>query len=188
MKHRGHYWLSRIFKYAFIIIVLFLAYAAILLAGYGIQPWDKFFATGGALLLSIVSMYFGYKIERYRHRRESEVEPFIKFMGDVGDLMEQVRRISHLPESDKRKKWSNIKQRSDVLLLALPSPTRLSRVEFVESLEVPYRHIEAILALLSQTSISEIEPESDFFQQVYNDMKKHISLVKRTLIEYEQLQ
>ena len=79
--------------FALVTFLLFIAYSALFLLSYGVKPWDKIFGLLGSALLSILNMYFGYKIERMRHRREREVRIFEDFLYQVGQLIGDLGRV-----------------------------------------------------------------------------------------------
>lgn len=184
-------WFHNIFKYAFIVIILFIAYIAIFLSSYGIQPWDKFSATGGSLLLSIISMYFGYKIERQRHRRENVVSEFLNFIRDIEKLMEQVNRIPFLISQNSNNKetgrvWREIQLKNKTLLDNLPPLGDISDITIRNVLEEHWIDIKALLEVLNQAAIENINTNE--IAGIYSDMERKLSLFKQMLINYEQAQ
>lgn len=185
-------WFHNIFKYAFIVVILFLAYVAVFFSSYGVPPWDKFSATIGTLLLSIISMYFGYKIERQRNRRENEVRKFEDFVIEVGDLMEKVSRVdllrSRQDDRELKRVWREIQCKDQELVDHLPSLFRISDPVTREALEDPWNDIKALLEVLNQITTETISKDTTTAMRISADMNEKLSLFRLKLINYEQTQ
>ena len=117
-------------RFSFFILVLAISIIMIFLSqdldSAGLKSWSNFFTTIGTLLLSIINMYFGYKIEHQRQQRRNDTKEIEESLGKVSDSLYQIRILQKLPSvNDRDCQFYKIQNETKSILQDMPSPKRI---------------------------------------------------------------
>lgn len=170
----------------FMLTALVFIYSAQVFQDQNLKGWANVFTTVGSVMLSMVNLYIGSRLQQARERknerrqiRKSETTIHKEFLGEVSNLIERHKRYQSLMKADRQNEadliWYEVKARIDDIQKQSPSANNIS--------DEDYR-------LKIQQAIEQVTEECDMLiiNQSVDRLANKVTIAFSVLNEYEELE